>query len=209
MQPLLDPLRSGIPVPSTVKKPVPTLAPMSALRGSVRRGSLWGGSASLSAPSTSQMTKDPRPLRDRSYQSKMRQDVVNYLNSSGFEISMSTLANIQGKDYRAIFHALALTLDSCYPFKEVARFEDEFVPALKALRYPFAHQIDQKWLAAVASPHSWPYLLGTLHWLVELCKVCQDSFQNCIHFQSLVDARRIPLQRASYSSGPSPCSRRI
>ena len=155
------------------------------------------------------MVKDPRPLRDRSYQSKMRQDVVNYLNSSGFEISMTTLANIQGKDYRAIFQALALTLDSCYPFKEGARFEDEFVPALKALRYPFAHQIDQKWLAAVASPHSWPYLLGALHWLVELCKVCRDSSQNCIYFQSIVDARRIPLQWASYSPGPSSCSRRI
>lgn len=105
----------------------------------------------------------------------MRQDVANYLNSSGFEISMATLANIQGKDYRAIFNYLVLTLDTCYPLREGARFEDEFVPALKMLRYPFAHQIDQKWLAAVASPHSWPYLLGALHWLVELCKVRRDS----------------------------------
>lgn len=116
----------------------------------------------------------------------MRQDVVNYLNSSGFEISMAMLANIQGKDYRAIFHSLVLTLDPYYPLKEGTRFEDEFVPALKALQYPFAHQIDQKWLAAVASPHSWPYLLGALHWLVELCRVCQDSSQNFIYTYSSV-----------------------
>ncbi|KAF8969804.1 HEC/Ndc80p family-domain-containing protein [Flammula alnicola] len=111
------------------------------------------------------------PLRDRPYQAKMRQDVYNYLNESGFEISMQTLTSMQGKDYRAIFDTLVLTLDPCHPLKEGVRFEEEFIPALKALRYPFTHQIDTKWLAAVASPHSWPYLLGVLHWLVELCKM--------------------------------------
>ena len=101
----------------------------------------------------------------------MRQDVYNYLNSAGFEISMQALSSMQGKDYRAIFNALILNLDPFYAFKEGARFEEEFLPALKAVRYPFSHQIDSKWLAAVASPHSWPYLLGVLHWLVELCQV--------------------------------------
>ncbi len=101
----------------------------------------------------------------------MRQDVHNYLNDSGFEISMQALTSMQGKDYRAIFETLMLTLDPFYPFKEGARFEEEFIPALKSLRYPFAHQIDVKWLAAVASPHSWPYLLGVLHYLVEMCRV--------------------------------------
>lgn len=137
----------------------------------LRRGSVWGGGAAAAAPSGSQVIKDNRPLRERSYQAKMRQDVHNYLNSAGFEISMQALASMQGKDYRAIFDALILTLDPFYPFREGARFEEEFIPALKAVRYPFVHQIDPKWLAAVASPHSWPYLLGVLHWLVELCRV--------------------------------------
>ena len=126
----------------------------------------------MAAPQTSQVQKDTRPLRDRPFQAKMRQDVFHYLNESGFEISMQSLTSMQGKDYRAIFDTLLLTLDPCYPLREGARFEDEFIPALKALKYPFAHQIDPKWLAAVASPHSWPYLLGVLHWLVELCKAC-------------------------------------
>jgi kinetochore protein NDC80 len=101
----------------------------------------------------------------------MRHDIFNYLQSSGFDISMTSLANIQGKDYRAIFDFLLLTLDPSHPLSSNARFEDEFVPALKSLRYPFAHQIDNKWLAAPASMHSWPSLLGVLHWLAELCKV--------------------------------------
>lgn len=129
----------------------------------------------MAAPSGSQVMKDNRPLRERPFQAKMRQDVHTYLNESGFEISMQALTSMQGKDYRAIFDTLVLTLDPNYPLREGARFEEEFIPALKALRYPFAHQLDPKWLAAVASPHSWPYLLGVLHWLVESCRVSELS----------------------------------
>jgi len=145
---------------------------------SVRRGSVWGGGNALGAPSTSQIMKDTRPLREKPYQAQMRDDVYRYLRDSGFEISQQTLASMQGKDYRAIFDTLVLTLDPCHPLREGARFEDEFIPALRALKYPFVNQLDSKWLAAVASPHSWPYLLGVLHWLVELCKVFLLQFNS-------------------------------
>jgi len=130
---------------------------------------MWPGGAP--APLGTQTVKDSRPLRDKSYQSKMRQDVYNYLTSSGFDIAPGTLSSISGKDYKAIFETLVLTVDPFYPFVEGSRLEEEFVPALRALRYPFSQLIDQRWLAAVASPHSWPSLLGVLHWLVEVCKV--------------------------------------
>ncbi|KAF7359545.1 hypothetical protein MSAN_01297600 [Mycena sanguinolenta] len=139
------------------------------LNNSTRRGSTWGGGAPL-APSGSQGQKDPRPLRERAFQTQMKQDISAYLKGSGYEISQATLNNITGKDYRSIFDFLVSTLDPCHPLNQNARFEDEFVPALKALRYPFAHSIDNKWLAAPASMHSWPALLGVLHWLVEACK---------------------------------------
>lgn len=100
----------------------------------------------------------------------MRQEIFLFLQSAGFEISPSTLSNIQGKEYRNIFEYLVLNLDPMYMFS-AGRFEDDFAPALKALRYPFAHSMDNKWLAAPASMHSWPPLLGVLHWLVEMCKV--------------------------------------
>lgn len=100
----------------------------------------------------------------------MKQEISIYLKSVGYEIAQSTLNNIQGKDYRAIFEFLVLILDPCHPLNSNARFEDEFVPALKALRYPFVQGIDNRWLAAPASMHSWPSLLGVLHWLVEACK---------------------------------------
>lgn len=163
----------------------------------------------MAAPQTSQVQKDTRPLRDRPFQAKMRQDVFHYLNESGFEISMQSLTSMQGKDYRAIFDTLLLTLDPCYPLREGARFEDEFIPALKALKYPFAHQIDPKWLAAVASPHSWPYLLGVLHWLVELCKACH-FFRAVISIADLVqDAKLVSRERGSNTARSYACTGRV
>ncbi|KAJ7273496.1 HEC/Ndc80p family-domain-containing protein [Mycena haematopus] len=139
------------------------------LNNSARRGSIWGGGAPL-PPSGSQTQKDPRPLRDRPFQTQMKQDISAYLKSSGYDIAQATLNNITAKDFRAIFDFLVSTLDPCHPLNQNARLEDEFVPALQALRYPFAHSIDNKSLAAPASMHSWPALLGVLHWLVEACK---------------------------------------
>ncbi|KAJ7721070.1 HEC/Ndc80p family-domain-containing protein [Mycena maculata] len=145
------------------------------LNNSTRRGSMWTGGAAVSSAPSSQNAKDSRPLRERSFQSTMKQDICVYLKGVGYEIALATLNNIQGKDYRAIFDFLVLTLDPCHPLNPNARFEDEFVPALKALRYPFATGIDNKWLAAPASMHSWPALLGVLHWLVEACKA-RDAY---------------------------------
>ncbi|KAJ7470543.1 HEC/Ndc80p family-domain-containing protein [Mycena latifolia] len=140
------------------------------LNNSTRRPSIWNGGAAVPPPPGSLTLKESRPLRDRSFQTQMKQDISIYLKSVGYEIAQSTLNNIQGKDYRAIFDFLVCILDPYHPLNSNARFEDEFVPALKALRYPFVQAIDNKWLAAPASMHSWPSLLGVLHWLVEACK---------------------------------------
>jgi len=141
---------------------------------SARRGSMWRGAA-VAAPASSQTIKDTRPLRDRPYQLKMRQDIHSWLQCTGYEISMQTLANITGKDFRSIFHHLVGMLDPWHPFNPASRFEDEFLPALRALKYPFVSQVDNKWLAAPASMHSWPFLLGMLHWLAEMGKVLHIS----------------------------------
>ncbi|PPQ65102.1 hypothetical protein CVT24_003063 [Panaeolus cyanescens] len=159
----VNPLLQSVSKPSAYGR-----TPMS---NSVRRGSIWAGNATLGAPSSSQAVKDNRPLRDKAYQAKMRQDIQAYLPN---DITTQSLLNMTGADYRRIFDILIRILDPEHPFPERYRLEEEMIPTLKALRYPYAHQIDQKWLAAVASPHSWPYLLGVLHWLVELCKMRDD-----------------------------------
>lgn len=133
---------------------------------------MWaGGTGTAPVPSGSQQQKDPRPVRDRSFQQKERSEIVEYLREAGLDISMNSLINIQSKDYRGIFEYLVELVDPNHTIDKSSKFEETFIPALKALRYPYAHSMDNKWLAAVASPHSWPHLLGVLHWLVDLCKV--------------------------------------
>lgn len=137
-----------------------------------RRISLWvSGSGTTPLPGGSQSQKDPRPIRERPFQSKERSDILNFCHDLGLDISMAQLLNIQSKDYRIIFEFLVELLDPCYPIDTTEKFEEIFIPALKSLGYPYAHSIDNKWLASVGSPHTWPHLLGVLHWLVEMCKV--------------------------------------
>jgi kinetochore protein NDC80 len=101
----------------------------------------------------------------------MRQDILAFLQYTDYDIDMKVLVNITGKDFRSIVFHLVYILDPSHLFSDGAKFEDEFILTLKAMRYPFAGQIDPKWLAAPASMHSWPFLLGALHWLVEMGKV--------------------------------------
>ncbi|KAJ3805757.1 HEC/Ndc80p family-domain-containing protein [Lentinula lateritia] len=137
-----------------------------------RRISLWAsGSGTTPLPGGSQSQKDPRPIRERPFQSKERSDILNFCHDLGLDISMAQLLNIQSKDYRIIFEFLVELLDPCYPIDTTEKFEEIFIPALKSLGYPYAHSIDNKWLASVGSPHTWPHLLGVLHWLVEMCKM--------------------------------------
>lgn len=123
------------------------------------------------APSSSQTLKDPRNLRDKALQSKMRQDILLWLQDTEFNITMAVLRDVTVKDFREIFYHLVGLIDPGHLFNTSARFEDEFMLSLKALKYPYVNQIDVKWLVSPAAMHSWPSLLGMLHWLVEIAKV--------------------------------------
>lgn len=101
----------------------------------------------------------------------MRQDVGQFLMGTGFEVAPQMLQNITGKDFRAVFQHLIECLDPIWSFKSEQRFEEQFMQALRAMKYPYIGQIDLKWLPTPAAMHSWPSLLGMLHWLVELCRV--------------------------------------
>ena len=53
---------------------------------------MWqGGNQALLPPSSQGVAKDARPLRDRSFQSKMRQDIGTYLMHTGFDVAPQML----------------------------------------------------------------------------------------------------------------------
>ena len=133
---------------------------------------MWqGGPQAAAQPSSQTFVKDTRPLREKPYQAKMRQDIGSYLVNTGFDVAPQMLQSITGKDFRAVFQHLITCLDPCWPFEMDLRFEEHFMQALRAMKYPYIDQISVKWLPTPAAMNSWPALLGMLHWLVELGKV--------------------------------------
>ncbi|KAI0831084.1 HEC/Ndc80p family-domain-containing protein [Trametes gibbosa] len=159
------------------------------MRSTNRRGSMWqGGSQGSSQPSSQSYAKDARPLRDRSYQAKMRQDIGMFLMNTGFEVAPQMLQNITGKDFRAVFQHLMECLNCSFNAEQ--RFEEHFMQALRAVKYPYIGQIDIKWLPTPAAMHSWASLLGMLHWLVELCKA-REHYMDSRH-PTLQDPELIP-----------------
>lgn len=130
---------------------------------------MWAGGAQASAPMGSQgSVKDTRPLRDRPFQAKMRQDIWAWLDRNGIEVSPQTLREVTVKDFRAVYQHLVRLLDPEWPFGDKETPEDQFANPLRALRYPYIGQWDRKTLATPGAMHAWPFYLGVLHWLAEL-----------------------------------------
>jgi hypothetical protein len=134
-------------------------------------------------------SKDPRQLREKAVQSLEWEEMSAWARQTGFEGELKKGA-MTGQMFRAIFEHLVIVADPAYAFpapeytRDKGKWEPEFMAALSYLRYPWVSSIDIKWLATVAAPHSWPQLLGMLHWLVELGKVqhllCSDAMHlNC------------------------------
>ncbi|KAF9050715.1 hypothetical protein BDZ89DRAFT_1088792 [Hymenopellis radicata] len=170
------------PLLSSASKPTFGRTP---LNNSTRRTSLWPGASGSSQ--SSQPAKDTRPLRDKAYQVTMRQELLAFLKQAGLEIGMSTLTNIQAKDYRSIFDFLILTLDTHYPIPDPAKvkLEDYFKQTLTYLRYPYVAAIDLKWLVAPASMHSWPVFLDN-HPTLQVASDIPDEFEDPLDHRAIV-----------------------
>ncbi|KAH9946289.1 HEC/Ndc80p family-domain-containing protein [Epithele typhae] len=167
------------PLAQSASKPQPYgRTPMRNTNGN-RRNTGWPV-GSHPAP-TSNQTKDARPTRDKAHQLKTRQEIVAYFkNYLEKDIPMSMLQNITSKDFREVFQQLITSLDPQWPFEQDLRFEEHFMRALRAMQYPYVSQIDIKWLPTPAAMHSWPALLGVLHWLAELGKA-RHVYMNSQH----------------------------
>jgi hypothetical protein len=126
------------------------------------------------------LSQDPRALRDRGTQKRMWDDIAHWLMSNSFDVHSQGLkpTTITGQSFRAVFQFLVQCADSAYVFpntediRDRAKWEFEFVTALRYTGYPLLGNVKMEWLASPAAPHSWPSLLGILHWLAEEGKVC-------------------------------------
>ena len=130
---------------------------------------------SLKRQSLYEKVKDPRPIKDKRWQTMMVQKLVQFLVQSGypFPISVKTFSSPSSKDFQQVFKFLFGMIDPYYQFD--SKFEEQVPVLLKGLRYPFADQINKSNLFTVGSLHAWPTLLAMLIWLVELVMILNDD----------------------------------
>ena len=113
-----------------------------------------------------QVKTDPRPITDRNYMGNCIRNLINYLTSHGYDQPLSTklLTAPTSKEFVHIVQFLFRKIDP--NFKLGAKVEDEIILIFKKLQYPFP--ISKSALYTVGSTHTWPSLLASLNWLVEL-----------------------------------------
>ncbi|GAD94715.1 conserved hypothetical protein [Paecilomyces variotii No. 5] len=126
------------------------------------------------APAPAGVPRDPRPLRDRAFQARIGQEILEYLTHNNFELEMkhslgqNTLRSPTQKDFNYIFQWLYHRIDPSYKFQK--SIDAEVPPILKQLRYPFEKSITKSQLAAVGG-QNWPTFLGLLHWMMQLAQM--------------------------------------
>ena len=128
----------------------------------------------VQAPMAAGVPRDPRPLKDRSYQAKIGQELLDYLTQNNFELEMkhslsqNMLKSPTQKDFNFVFQWLYHRVDPAYRFQK--NIDAEVPPILKQLRYPFEKSITKSQIAAVGG-QNWSTFLGMLHWMMQLAQM--------------------------------------
>eukprot|EP01138_Halocafeteria_seosinensis_P010526 gb/GECG01010746.1/.p1 GENE.gb/GECG01010746.1/~~gb/GECG01010746.1/.p1 ORF type:complete len:630 (+),score=140.41 gb/GECG01010746.1/:1-1890(+) len=131
-----------------------------------RRSSVMGKGSSKNS--------DPRPLNNKQYQQEEIRALITFLINNDFQERISTkiLTQPTARDFQQIVKFLFKLIDPNYVPGKV---EDDVPAVFKALGYPFG--ISKTSLTAVGSPHTWPSLLGSLSWMVELLEYDREVQQ--------------------------------
>lgn len=123
------------------------------------------------APQTAGVPRDPRPLKDRAYQTRIGQELLDYLAQNNFELEMkhvlsqNVIKSPTQKDFNYMFQWLYHRIDPSYRF--LKNIDQEVPPLLKQLRYPYEKSITKSQIAAVGG-QNWYMFLGVLHWMMQL-----------------------------------------
>ncbi|KAH8770634.1 HEC/Ndc80p family-domain-containing protein [Hyaloscypha finlandica] len=158
----------------------------SSAEGSERRSSVYRSRTSTNgpmghqsffqqAPQPAGVPHDPRPLKDRVYQNKIGQELLDYMAANNFEMEMkhmlsqNTMRSPTQKDFNFMFQWLYHRIDPSYRFQK--GIDQEVPPILVQLRYPYQKSITKSSLSAVGSQNSWHLFLGLLHWMMQLAQM--------------------------------------
>ncbi|XP_071113358.1 kinetochore protein NDC80 homolog [Haliotis cracherodii] len=184
------PSLGGRPSIGRAQKPVSRYSAYPTTAGQKRRHS-----SGIGIRGRTDVPKDPRPISDKSFQHKLIRQLLEWLTDKGYShpISQKILVSPPSKEFFRIFEFLNGHLEPKY--KIGPKPEEEIPKIFKVLGYPFS--ISKSSMFAIGSPHTWPYLLAALIWLVELIKMG--------HFMSDkagIEAILFPLEEDDFDSSP-------
>ena len=129
------------------------------------------------APAPPGIPEDPRPLKNKTFQTKIGQELSEYLTQNNFELEMKhsltqrSMTEPTSKDFSCMFQWLYRRIDPAYRFQKA--IDQEVPPILKQLRYPYAQKITKSQLGAVGG-QNWFLLLGMLHWMMQLAQMLEN-----------------------------------
>ncbi|KAI9896579.1 hypothetical protein N3K66_008751 [Trichothecium roseum] len=141
-------------------------------------------------PQAAGVPRDPRPLRDRSYQARLGQELLEFMGRNNFEMEMKHVlsANVMKsptqKDFNYMFQWLYHRIDPSHRFQK--NIDQEVPPILKQLRYPFERSITKSQIAAVGG-QNWSTFLGLLHWMMQLAQML-EGYANTTYDYACLDA---------------------
>ncbi|KAK5662049.1 hypothetical protein OQA88_10163 [Cercophora sp. LCS_1] len=133
------------------------------------------------APQAAGVPRDPRPLKDRAYQGRIGQELLDYLAKGNFEMEMNHklsdnfIKSPTQKDFNFMFQWLYHKIDASYRFQK--NIDQEVPPLLKQMRYPFEKSITKSQIAAVGG-QNWSTFLGLLHWMMQLAQMLERYSAN-------------------------------
>ena len=109
---------------------------------------------------------DPRNIGEKQFIHNSIRILIEYLTDHNFDhtISPKILTRPSSKDFNNIMSFLFKQIDP--NFDSTEKLEDEIISMFKHLRYPYS--IPKTSLVAVGSPHTWPALLASIMWVIEL-----------------------------------------
>ena len=128
------------------------------------------------APMPATPPQDPRRLKDSATRQAMANELQQFLMQNNFEmeakhvLSAKAMTSPTQKDFNSMFQWLYNKIDPSYRFVKSA--DQDVIPLLKQLRYPFEKNITKSQVAAVGG-NNWPTFLGMLHWMMQLVILCQ------------------------------------
>ncbi|CAD7959292.1 unnamed protein product [Amoebophrya sp. A25] len=154
--------------------------------------------------------KDPRPVFDKSFMLAAVKQIATFLTSTGYPHSLSAkfIQGPSGKEFYGLMQFLFSQIDPNTPLTK--KMDEELPEALQRIRYPL--NVTKASLLLVGAPTTWPSVLGSLHWVVELLSIDMKLIQPYLRGEKpLVDGSRTapgsgtpggtPLSGKSWNNG--------